>query len=97
MRVTSQDISLIPWYVPPIPRSHLLLEVVGIIGDTGEWNEILFALTTECGLTKQDVENLDIRELLDYLQVCNKVLSTKVAQHQKLEQEVAQARSRRRR
>ena len=50
-----------------------------MLGDTEEWNEILFALTTECGLSKQDVDVLEIGELQDYLKICNKVLSARVS------------------
>ena len=97
MRVTSQDISPFPYYLPPVMVTHLALAGIYLLGDTEEWNEILFALTTECGLSKDEVDNLQVGELNDYLKVCNKVLSKRVSQQERVEREIEASRRRSRR
>ena len=97
MRVTSQDISPFPYSLPLPWVWHLNLEGINLLSNTEEWNEILFALTTECGLNKQDVDNLEVRELLDYLKVCHKVLDTRMRKHKEVEAEIAKAKQARRR
>ena len=97
MKVTSQDLSPFPYYLPPLITSHLALAGIYLLGDADDWNEILFALTTECGLTKEEIDNLTVGELHDYLKVCNKVLSKRAAHQQQVEREIESARARGRR
>ena len=75
---------------------HYNLEAISLLGDTTNWSEIVITLTTEFHLTLTDIDNLEVRELIAYLEVCNARLAEKIKQHKKLEQELEASKRRRR-
>ena len=93
MKVTNQDISPFPYYLPPVVISHLNLSGLQILPtDVREWSQILYLMATECGQSKAEVENMEIGEFLSYSQVCHEVLSLKVRKHQEAEREIERSR-----